>query len=545
MVERLDLVASPAFKKLTGLGMFCGGGNFDRGLEEGGAVEFKYSVDWAKGAIHSYRANAQVPDEMQCFLGSVNDYLALAMKGSEADFTAVPGEIGLIFAGSPCPGFSSLQRDRASDGSLRNASMVASVVSFVDVFCPNYCILENVVNMTAGMGDSKDQNVFAQIIASFVAMGYQVSQLLMDSWSHGSSQSRSRVFIVASAPGLEPFSLPPLTHDHPNTNFRLRALGKASNGRSFGVRRNDYTPFACVSAAEATADLLDVADGQVRICPSFPDHCMPSEEDAESRGRIAAVPVRPSGMGLANAVRQGFVTGEPMAFFQRSSSVKRGLKGRFYSRVLPNHLLPAVTTVLKLACGFTGQTLHWDQDRSLTVMDLRRAMGFLDHEVIIGSPRQQVHIIGNSVDRKMSFALGLLLRESWSGSLASRMTEAEVENDETLATPLATNDDATEERVKNGRINDFNVFSDMMRAGAQAPMAREAPERLALQTIEAGVVSPLQSTGIKVIDLTTEDSEDEDEEEDENGRPGKKNGAILDKQILVDRPTAYVEIPRG
>lgn len=243
ITEGLEVVAPPPFEKLTGLGIFCGGGNLDRGLEGSGAVDFKYAVDCDKGAMHTYRANSKELEKVQCFLGSINDYLALAMKGSKAPFTALPGNIGLIAAGSPCPGFPSLQPNKASDQSKRNASMVASVVSYVDVFCPRYCILENVVTMTAGIGKDKDQNVFAQIMAAFVAMGYQTRPILMDAWSHGSPQSRSRVFIVASAPGLDSFPPPALTNDHPRADLMLRALGKSNNGRSFGVRRNEYPNF--------------------------------------------------------------------------------------------------------------------------------------------------------------------------------------------------------------------------------------------------------------------------------------------------------------
>ena len=38
------------------------GGSLQRGLEEGGAVKFKYAVDWAERALHSYRANTDEPD---------------------------------------------------------------------------------------------------------------------------------------------------------------------------------------------------------------------------------------------------------------------------------------------------------------------------------------------------------------------------------------------------------------------------------------------------------------------------------------------------
>ena len=538
MTEGVDLIAPPAFEKLTGMGIFCGGGNFDRGLEESGAVEFKYAVDWAERAMYSYRANSREPGKMQCFLGSVNDYLALAMNGGKDSFTALPGEVGLISAGSPCPGFSSLQQDKASDASLRNASMVASVVSFVDVFCPKYCILENVVNTTTAMGKDKDQNVFSQIIAAFVAMGYQVQQSLMDAWSHGSAQSRSRVFIVASAPGLEPLPLPQLTHDHAQSDVRLRALGKSSNGRSFGVRRNEYTPFECVSAAEATADLLDIADGQSRVCPTFPDHRMPSEEDADGRERIAAVPIRPPGMSLANAVHQGVVSGKPVEFLQKSSVMKRAQDSKSYSRICPDFLFPAVTTVLKLACGFTGRTLHWDQNRSLTVMELRRAMGFLDSEVLIGSPHQQVHIIGNSVDRKVSFALGLCLRESWSKSNASRIAEAGIGFNAALASPLPTEDNSMDQQSEKDQVSEPVMLFDMLRAGASAQVQLEIPE----STITRDP-SPAKTTrsATNIIDLTTDGSDDEMDEG--RGCEERTDGTSRDAQeATMGRPTAYVEI---
>ena len=39
MTEGLDLIAPAQFEKLVGLGIFCGGGNFDRGFEDAGRVE--------------------------------------------------------------------------------------------------------------------------------------------------------------------------------------------------------------------------------------------------------------------------------------------------------------------------------------------------------------------------------------------------------------------------------------------------------------------------------------------------------------------------
>lgn len=389
----------------------------------------------------------------------------------------------------------------------------------------------------------------------------QLQQFLMDAWSHGSSQSRSRVFIVASAPGLEPFKPPQLTHDHPQTEVRFKALGKSSNGRSFGLRRNEYTPFETVSAASATADLPDIGDGQSRICPSHPDHMMPSEEDAVGRERIASVPTRPAGMTLANAVqRDSLVVGEPAEYIRRRKEQRREKKlvERSYGRVYPSLLFPIVTTHLKLECRFTGRSLHWEQNRSLTVMELRRAMGFPDHEVIIGSPRQQVEIIGNSVDRAVSFALGLCLRESWAHSSARR--ELEGPAIAALASPLATEEESEqaedlhdgayhtawnmmEERARRPHSHDNSAPNDALRAGAAGAANLENLERNILQhqgEVETGL--PHQATPRLappgVIHLSAGMTGDEEAEASERvmclGRD--------EEERLAGRPTAYVEV---
>lgn len=409
-----DPVKRPAYPKLKGLGIFCGGGNFDRGLEEGGAVEFRYAVDWAERALHSYRASCD-KDRVEFFLGSVNDYLARAAAGDTTACIAQPGNVDFISAGSPCPGFSRLQLYRQSEESLQNASMVASVVSFVDFYSPKYCILENVVAMAHGRGTNKSENVFTQILAAFVALGYQVQQFLVDAWTVGSSQSRSRIFIVASAAGLPPWPVPPHTHDGSKLKRSRQYLGRSSNGIKYGERRDDVTPFEYVSAATATADLSPIGDALPQICPRFPDHRVPTEENSQTRALIAAVPVRPHGMGPVQAVMRNPNPGVLLDWYKRHQHNKTRVKpsSSSYSRTYPGALFPTVTTALRTSCGVTGRTLHWNEHRPLTVMELRRAQGFLDHEVVIGNPAQQVVIIGNSVDRKAALALGLSLRASW------------------------------------------------------------------------------------------------------------------------------------
>lgn len=420
--KAVKATSSVASTPLAGLDLFCGGGNFGRGLEEAGVVKMRYAVDWDAPALHSYRANVDNPSEVHYFLGSVNDYLRQALRGSSKAEVARIGSIDFVSAGSPCPGFSTMQQNKGSHSSLQFASMVASVVAFVDTYSPQYFILENVVPMTHRIVvDGQEQNVFSQILASLVALGYQVQQFLGDAWTFGSSQQRSRVFIVASAPGTVPLHPPACTHSHPPGPEIKRSLGKTTNGLPFGIRRFESTTNPFVSARTATQDLPDIGDSLTQICPKFPDHRTTTDQSLVTRQRLARVPTHPVGDGLVQAVQRGVITsGEAYDWVIKLKGIKGNKTSRSYSRIRPDRLFPTILTALHLQCGINGSVLHWEQHRSLSVLETRRAQGFFDHEVLVGAASQQLKIVGNSVDRKVAFGMGLTIKESWESTVKVR-----------------------------------------------------------------------------------------------------------------------------
>lgn len=68
-------------------------------------------------------------------------------------------------------------------------------------------------------------------------------------------------------------------------------------------------------------------------------------------------------------------------------SVTRQKKGsNCWKRVTAEHVFPAIVTRLKPDDAIGGAGIHYEQDRILTIMEARRAQGFLDHEPIIGTP---------------------------------------------------------------------------------------------------------------------------------------------------------------
>ncbi|KAI9874758.1 MAG: DNA methyltransferase Dim-2 [Pleopsidium flavum] len=413
LIQGFDPTSPPPKEVLLGMDLFCGGGNFGRGLEEGGALLNKWAVDWNTTAMHTYKANLRETEDTRLYNGSVNDYLAHAMEGSSAAEIAEVGEVDFISAGSPCQGYSVANMARKTDKALKYCSMVASVAAFIDFYRPKYALLENVTSMAQNREKNSDENVFSQMLCALVAMGYQVGQFHLDAWSFGSAQSRSRLFICVAAPGLHLPTHPALSHSHLSKTTQ-RSLGKAANGLGFGLRQFGATPFEYVTAAEATCDLPYIGDTRVSTCVRYPDHRTSRTESTRTRVLIARVPRFPYGQTFMTAYLLGRMNKPQIDENVLKDRVRGSAQSRSWGRLKPDGLFPTITTGIRPQDGRSGgTTIHWNEHRLLTIMEARRAQGFPDEEVLVGSTANQWKIIGNSVARTVAMALGMSLRTAW------------------------------------------------------------------------------------------------------------------------------------
>lgn len=405
-------------EKLSGLSLFSGLGNLDKGLEQSGAVEFETSVDMCPEAIQTLHANAEHPDKLKLWLGSVDDYLATLLAGKDHSCVSQIGTIDVMAAGSPCPGFSALQINWLSETSLRNASHVTTFCSFVDIYRPKWAFLENVVNMAFTRKGYEDELVLSQLVACLVSMGYQVQQFIMSSWNYGSCQQRSRLILSIAAPGLPPLIPPSYTHSNP-AMFRARNVGELRNGQKFGAQEDCLTPFPYVSAGQALGHLPDIANGLVGGCIAHPDHRVHSLQNAKNRKIMQCIPTDPPGQGLKQAVELKLV---PPQLYQG-----RTVFGRAYKRMRKDGLVPTVLTAPSPSDARQGGIVHWKQHRPITIEEARLTQGIPSNEVIIGSAAAQMKMVGNAVDRRVSEQLGLALRHAFEVSLG---IEAQGQKDE-------------------------------------------------------------------------------------------------------------------
>ncbi|KAF4469355.1 dna (cytosine-5-)-methyltransferase [Fusarium albosuccineum] len=433
---------SEPIQRLRGLDLFCGGGNFGRGLEDGGGIEMRWANDFNEKAMHTYMANTSTPGAVSPFLGSIDDLQRLAIDGQFSENVPKIGDVDFISGGSPCPGFSLLTNDKTTITQRKNQSLVAAFGSFIDLYRPRYGLLENVPGIVQRKAN-RDQDVFSQLICAIVGLGYQTHFFFLDASSCGSPQRRARVFLAFAAPGHRLPRRPHPTHSHPpHTNSF--SLGNLPTGEPMVERLMPLaTPFKFVSARTATADLPPVYDSKPDICVPYPDHRISLGVTKQLRDKINLIPTQPWGMNFAQAwygldrkkAGSGVLTASERLAFPpvTGSSLSRSNPGsNAYGRQNPDRLIETVVTSQSPSDAKNGRTIHWKENRVLTIMEARRAQGFRDHEVLLGLPPDQYRIVGNSVAREVAVSLGAVFREAWAQSL---LDERRVKGTEATTAP--------------------------------------------------------------------------------------------------------------
>ncbi|EFX00790.1 DNA methyltransferase dim-2 [Grosmannia clavigera kw1407] len=416
-------------RKLRALDLFCGCGSLGRGLEDAGVVETRWANDIWDRAIHTLMANRATADAVEPFLGSADELLARALQGRYSRAVPAPGEVDLISGGSPCQGFSVLTSDKAAPKQYKNRSMVASFASMVDLYRPLYGVLENVPAFVARQPRQQDKNhredIFGQLLCALVGLGYQVAVHLGNAWAYGAPQSRQRVFLLFAAPAVRLPVFPLPSHGSPSDFHATTAVGGLANGDCIAEAWDGPTAFPFVSIGRATADLqigpaACVDDGFVDVCIPHPDHRVCADTSDQMRLQIAYVPPFPFGMNVPRAMARRHedpATSPSLRVLFTDHVLAAKMTTNAYKRVDPTRLLATVTTNCNAADGWTGAVLHWRHRRPLTVLEVRRAQGMPDDDVLVGSPKDQWKMVGNAVARPLAMAIGLAVREAWLGSL--------------------------------------------------------------------------------------------------------------------------------
>ncbi|KAG8900856.1 hypothetical protein FRB99_005733 [Tulasnella sp. 403] len=206
---------------LKAMDIFSGAGGFELGLDQTGYISTQWSIEYDHNAALTLRNNRQdghvvIEDDVNNLIKALydRDVKHLPQNGPKLLLPQAT-QVDLIYCGPPCQSFSRANSEKKVDDPRHSLSMTA--LSFVDIYQPDYFILENVVGMTVyplvnSQHKEVKMGIVKVILRCLTAMGYQVHFNILQAGAYGAPQSRRRLIIMAAKRGCPLPDMPKPTH---------------------------------------------------------------------------------------------------------------------------------------------------------------------------------------------------------------------------------------------------------------------------------------------------------------------------------------------
>ncbi|ORX99839.1 S-adenosyl-L-methionine-dependent methyltransferase [Basidiobolus meristosporus CBS 931.73] len=476
-------------KPLAALDIFSGCGGLTCGLKQSGVVETKYAIEFYSSAALSFERNfpgANVYN--QCANLLLDRAIAVHHRGEELPpikdhmnrvmpEMPAPQDVDFIYCGPPCQGFSGINRYKKAND-IKN-SLIATSLSYVDYYRPEYFLLENVRGMLAfKLGGEQDgtnrikggikMGVVKFILRALTSMGYQTRFSVQQAGHHGLPQSRRRLFFWGAKRGSNLPEFPQPSNCFPKQGTLNINL---PNGKSFtAIKRTiGHAPHFPVTVADAICDLpgFEYRNPEAVYKVEDPRPSIFKKLPVASGGYIGSMEMdytnpplteyqrqlRRNAHKLHNHVTRGFndLTTEricrvpmwagadhsnlpeklkPWCLSSPDSAASRhnGWKGLFGRLDFDGHFQTALTDMQPM--GKQGTVIHPNQERVLTVRECARAQGFPDDFIFHSFNKQDVkdlhRQVGNAVPPPLAAALGRQLK----AALMEALTDESESDDE-------------------------------------------------------------------------------------------------------------------
>ena len=169
---------------LTMLDLFCGAGGFSVGCSWAGFFPV-LGIDYLKPAVETWKKNH--PNSISC-LGDIRQTDPVKLKQLLENKEVK--HINLITGGVPCQGFSIANR-KHDDYDQRNF-LFLEYMKFVEVFNPDYVILENVSGLRSTASGEFEKNIRSQM----EELNYSVTVDMVNAVEYGVPQQRQRLVFI-------------------------------------------------------------------------------------------------------------------------------------------------------------------------------------------------------------------------------------------------------------------------------------------------------------------------------------------------------------
>ncbi|KIW15068.1 hypothetical protein PV08_07855 [Exophiala spinifera] len=388
------------YPKMKVLSLFAGGGLWDHSFTCSGYAEIITAVEHDEMAILSHRANYHYSRDTQYKLDSVNTVLREYLTG-----VGLLNHVDCLIAGCPCQGFSPLNRHPNSEGALRNCTLLANTISYIETLMPAYAVIENVPRMI----ERRSPNEGKQAICHLVALGYQVRKMILRAAKLGGASKRERLIIIAAAPGaVLPASIDEISEPRA-CSLTMANLSPVHNDTSINILDPFHIPIS-------------------RLHVSLQD-------EISLRNVVQRIPTTPSGMSLSKAYHHGHLSPSQNTWFRSLNAKKQAKGSKSYGRLDPNKPFPTICTKIVPKSDSNGQLMHPYEHRTISLREAMRAMDLPKNFLLIGSMSQQYEILGNGVPYSIGAVLGRAVGKAWRATLSQRGTDCASSNLNEAQTP--------------------------------------------------------------------------------------------------------------
>ncbi|GAA5835869.1 hypothetical protein JCM9279_002126 [Rhodotorula babjevae] len=448
---------------LRGGALYSGGGLLDLGLEQGcSLLRTRVAVEKHRPALECLQSNfLSSPLGINKSVSDVNEAVYLGKETQAPE----PGEVLFLSGGSPCQGFSRLNRFKTLDD-LRCAEPFVFLTSLA-VLRPLYAVYENVAAFHthalpyAEPGHERG-SFFKLFVAVVVALRYQVRWTIVNAAGYGVPQHRSRVIVQLAASGMRLPDAPAPSHAVKDARARLDHRLVDERDKKLEPSTEDGAPHAPISLFEALDDLpkFDIRDcyGADKSYVARPFGVEGKPSKVAKYGTIARTSfqlrcrtyLEAHGPAFSSGVTHHFCRSLSETVARRVIGIKIGgnhehLKGKAYypepppnvasnsgklakwwRRCTPGMILSPLRTTLSYDGSSQGERLHYNQLRPLSMRELLRVMGVPDAYELnfpsnVGDAAfdEQLRLIGNGVPVPLAAAFGRALEDALEPDVAA------------------------------------------------------------------------------------------------------------------------------
>lgn len=346
---------------LTMLDLFCGAGGFSVGCSWAGFFPV-LGIDYLKPAISTWCKNH--PDSISC-LGDIRKTDPLNVK----QLLEAKGikHINLITGGVPCQGFSIANR-KHNDYDTRNF-LFLEYMKFVEVFKPDYIVLENVSGLRSTAGGQFEK----EIKRHMEALDYTITVDMLNAVEYGVPQLRQRLVFV----GVKNNHLLTIPFNIPKGKFLSvdmhRTVGTAISDLPCLGNHEQKIVYETVPLTDYQALMRGEGDINIPKPQRLDNHTSPNH---------------------------------PLETINKINNTAQGMPmyAKFKQRIRLASNAPSPT---QLAGGIRPQFQfgHPSQARGLTIRERARIQSFPDSYVFIGGIVQERVLTGNAVPPLMVYEI--------------------------------------------------------------------------------------------------------------------------------------------